>query len=101
MTNYYFLFLPMTLLVILLIRFFVVRKKSLSDILLSEALKNENDGYFNEAIINYNQALIEIKKNRVNNNGLKIKIIDKIKTLHTVTEYKNNFNFLRYHEKDI
>jgi len=91
----------MTLLVLLLIRAFVVRKKSLSDLFFSEALKNENDGYFNAAIIKYNQALIEVKKSRLNNNGLKTKIIEKLKTLHTVTEYKNNFHFLRYQEKDL
>jgi hypothetical protein len=101
MNNYYFLFLPMTLLVLILIRVFVVRKKSLSDLFFSEALKNENDGYFNAAIINYKKALIEVKKSRLSNNDLKIKIIEKLKTLHTVTEYNNNFQFLRYHERDL
>jgi len=52
-------------------------------------LKDENSGNFEEAIITYENALIEVKKIKYNNT-LKNKIVEKLKLLHTVIDYNNN-----------
>jgi hypothetical protein len=80
---------------ILVISSILVRKNNLPVRLFIEAQKNENDGYFEEALITYESALDEVKKLRFHGN-LKNKIIDKLKVLHTAIEYKNNFHFVRH-----
>lgn len=80
--------------IILLIRSFILRRKNIPVDLFVEALRNENSGYFEEAVINYETALNEFKKNRSHSN-LKNKIIEKLKVLRTVIEYKNKFRFGR------
>jgi hypothetical protein len=81
-------------LIILLIRFFVLRKKNISVELYIEALRNENNGHFEAAVITYETALNEVKKIRFHS-SLKNKIIQKLKLLHTVVEYNNNLHFIR------
>ena len=66
------------------------KKKDLPAELFVEGLKYENDGHFDEAIINYQNALAEVKKNRFHNN-LKNKITQKLKVLHSIIEYKKSF----------
>lgn len=77
------------LLIIFLIRSFILRGKNIPIQLFNEAIKNENNGYFEVALDNYESALSEVKKIRFHSN-LKNKIIEKIKVLHTILEYKNN-----------
>jgi len=69
-----------------------LRKKNLPVELFSEGLKYENDGHFDEAIINYENALSEIKKNRFHRD-LESKIIQKLKVLYTISEYQKNIQF--------
>jgi hypothetical protein len=52
----------------------------------SVALENENNGNYEEALNNYKIALGEVKKTK-RNKDLRIKIVDKIKVLHTVIDY--------------
>jgi len=73
---------------------FFLKKKDLPVELFVEGLKYENDGHFDEAIINYENALSEAKKNRLHRE-LKNRIIQKLKVLHTIIEYKKNFQFTR------
>lgn len=75
-----------------IISFFFLRKKDLPVELFVEGLKYENDGHFDEAIINYENALSEVQKNRFHRD-LKNRIIQKLKVLHTIIEYKRNFQF--------
>ncbi len=91
--NYFFLLIMLSI-IILLILFFVLRKKNISVELFVNALRNENNGHFEEAIITYETALNEVKKIRFHST-LKNKIIEKLKVLHTVIEYKNNLHFIR------
>ena len=79
---------------ILIFSSILVKKKSLPVRLFIEAQKNENDGYFEEAVITYESALDEAKKIRFHG-SLKNKIIHKIKILHTAIDYKNNLRFTR------
>ena len=96
MTVYYSFFLVIALsLVIFLIYFFVQQKKDIPAELFIEALKNENDGHFEAAVITYETALGEVKKARFRTDNLKNKIIAKLKVLHTNIEYNNNLRFTR------
>ena len=83
------------LIIIFLFRHFYPHKKNVPDELFTEALRNENSGYFESAIVTYERALDEVKKNRFQDNSLKSKIIYKLKVLHTVIEYKNGFHLGR------
>jgi hypothetical protein len=95
MPLYTYLFLLIALsLIILSIRFFILRKKNISVELYIEALRNENNGHFETAVITYETALNEVNKIRFHGT-LKNKIIQKIKLLHTVVEYNNNLHFIR------
>lgn len=96
MTTYYYIFSIILLTIIfILIRSFILRRKNIPVQLFNEALKNENSGYFEEAVITYETALNEIKKIRFHGT-LKNKIIDKIKVLRTILEYNNNHRFIKY-----
>ena len=76
-----------------LIRFLLIRK-TFPIKLFIDALQNENSGHFEAAIINYESALSAVKKRKVYS-SLKNKIIEKIKVLHTIIEYKNSLHFIR------
>jgi hypothetical protein len=88
----YILLIMVLSLIILLIRSFILWKKNIPIELFVEALRNENSGHLEEAIITYETALYEFKKNRSRSN-LKNKIIEKLKVLRIVIEYKNKFHF--------
>jgi hypothetical protein len=60
-----------------------------------KALRIENSGHFEEAVITYKTALNEGKKTRFHSNNLEKKIIEKLKVLHTIIVYKNNIWFAR------
>ena len=91
--NYFFLLIVLSI-IILLIHFFVVRKKNIPVGLFVEGLRNENNGHFEAAIINYETALNELRKIRFHST-LKNKIIEKLKLLHTIIEYESNLDFIR------
>lgn len=57
--------------------------------LFNEAVRLENSGDFATALVNYENALNAVKKNRFRSNYLKNRINEKLKLLHTVIEYKN------------
>ena len=88
-------FIMLTIILIFLFRRYFPHKKNVPDELFTEALRNENSGCFETAIDKYERALDEVKKNRFQGNSLKSKIIDKLKVLHTVIEYKNGFHLGR------
>lgn len=85
----------LTIIIIFFYRRFFSQKKNAPDELFAEALRNENSGYFETAITKYEKALDEVKKARFHGRSLKSKIIEKLKVLHTVIEYKNGFHFVR------
>ena len=87
-------FIMIALLTVSIISSLFLKKKNLPVELFVEGLKYENDGQFDEAIINYENALSEVKKNRFHGN-MENKIIQKIKVLHTIIEYKKNIRFTR------
>lgn len=84
----------MLLLIITFVSSIIFRKKTVPTVLLSTALKNENNGYYEEALTNYETALTQFKKTRCHtryHKDLKNKITDKIKVLHTVIQYQKSF----------
>lgn len=86
---YYFLLFIMLSIIFLVCRPLFLRKRNISVELFSRALRNENSGLFEEAVIDYECALQEVKKIKFHKK-LKNKIIDKLRVLHTFIEYKNN-----------
>jgi len=90
----YLPFIMIALIIASIISSIVLKKKDLPVELFVEGLKHENDGHFDEAIINYENALAEVKKKRFHRD-LKNKIIQKLKVLHTMIEYKKGILFTR------
>lgn len=94
MPVYYYFFLIIALsLIIFFIRAFLLRKKNIPAELFVEALRNENSGHFEAAVISYKSALNEVKKNRLRSISMENRINEKIKVLHTIIEYKNSLRF--------
>lgn len=95
MPYYYYIIIAAVLLLILFVARFLLRKeKNLSDELFAEALRTENEGHFEEALIIYQTALEESGK--INSNKIfKNKIAEKLKLMHTVIEYNKSTNFVR------
>ena len=81
--------------IVFLFRRFFLNKKDVPGELFTEALRNENSGYFETAIMKYERALDEVNKNKFQDNSLKSKIIEKLKVLNTVIEYKKGFHLGR------
>ncbi len=90
MQFYYYILLFLILsTALLLIRYFSQRKKNIPVQLFIAALKEENNGNFEDAIITYENALKEVRKIKFNIT-LEHKIVEKLKLLHTVIDYNNN-----------
>ena len=92
--NQYLPFIMIALLIASIISSLFLKKKDLPVELFVEGLRYENDGHFDEAIINYENALSEVKKNRFHR-SLENRIIQKLKVLHTISEYRKNIQFIR------
>src|SRR6187399_3764947 len=81
----YLPFMMIALIIASIISSLFLKKKDLPVELFVEGLRYENDGHFDEAIMNYENALSEVKKNRFHRN-LENRIIQKLKVLHTISE---------------
>src|SRR6187402_2685304 len=92
--NQYLPFFMIALLITSIISSLFLKKKDLPVELFVEGLRFENDGHFDEAILNYENALSEVKKNKVHRD-LENRIIQKLKVLHTISEYRKNIQFIR------
>ena len=91
---YYFIFFIGLLIIILVLRSLLSPKKNISVDLFNEALRNENNGLYEEAVANYESALMEVNKTRFQST-FKNKIIEKLKILHTLIEYNNGVRMIR------
>ena len=92
----YLPFIMITLLTVSITSSLFLKKKNLPVELFVEGLRYENDGHFEEAIVNYENALDKVKKKRFQS-SLENKIIQKLKVLHTMIEYKKSLLFIRKH----
>ena len=90
----YLPFIMIALLIVSIISSLFLKKKDLPVEFFVEGLRYENDGHFDEAIINYENALSEVKKNRFHR-ALESRIIQKLKVLHTINEYRKNIQYIR------
>jgi len=91
MPFYYYLFLTVLLsFIAFLILFYIQRRKDIPLELFLEALRNENNGHLEAAVITYESALDEVKKNRFRSGNLENKIIGKLKLLRAYIEYENH-----------
>jgi hypothetical protein len=69
---------------------YVLYKKNSHTELYSEGLRNENNGCYTSALHNYEDALSEIRKLKLNNK-FGVKIAQRIKILRTTIDYERNF----------
>src|ERR1700722_5553507 len=84
---YCFFFLVLTSVMLLLIYSFIMFKNNIPVELFVEALKDENCGHLEEALIAYEKALKEFKKIR-SHSILMIKIIEKLRVLQKLIEFE-------------
>jgi hypothetical protein len=70
---------------------FIFHNKNEHTELYSEGVRNENDGRYNLALHNYEDALHEIRKLNLNSKFGK-KIAQRIKILRTTIDYERNFH---------
>lgn len=80
--------------IVVLTRSFIHWKSHIPTALYAKALRAENDGHFEEAIANYEIVLSKCRRVRFQR-AFKIKIIGKVKLLHTIVDYNNSFRFVR------
>lgn len=92
---YYFSFAAIVLIILLSIRLYISRRKNIPAALYVEALRNENSGQLEAAVITYENALLEVQKVRFPDITLRNKIVSRLKVLHTLIEYNNSFHFTR------
>jgi hypothetical protein len=72
-----------------------LRKKNIPAELFLEALRNENSGNFEEAVVTYENALNEVNKTRFHGGSLKTRITEKLKVLRTIIDYENSQHIIR------
>jgi hypothetical protein len=95
MPVYYFIYLIILLgSSFLLVRYFILRKKSLAMLLFVDAARYENNGNYQEATNTYENALCQVKKSKFHG-GLKIKIMEKLKLMQTIKTYTKDQAFVR------
>jgi len=90
---YYFLLLTglaIIIIVTIVLRSLVFPKNNISVDLFNEALRNENNGLYEEALANYESALIEVNKTRFHSN-FKNTIIEKNYIIHTIRVFNEYF----------
>ena len=91
MPFYYYIFsFILTLIILIVILFLIAIRKNTCDLLFMEGLKQENLGHLYEAVIIYEEALLQTGKFKFRRN-FKHKIISKIKVLHTMIAYEGTF----------
>jgi hypothetical protein len=90
-----FPFMMILVIIITIVSTVALRGKTIPVKLFFEAVKNENKGDFEAAIISYENALNEVKKGKLHDSNLENKIIEKIKVLHTAIDYQNNLQYTR------
>jgi hypothetical protein len=84
----YGLFLVLICAVLFIVRRLTRKRRNTPDMLLAEALRYENNGVYDKAVISYQAALEKIKKIR-SQRMLQSKISQKLKVLHTLMEYES------------
>lgn len=84
----YGLFLALLCAVLFIVRRLTRKRRNTPDTLLAEALRYENNGVYDKAVISYKAALEKIKKIR-SQRMLQSKISEKLKVLHTLIEYES------------
>jgi hypothetical protein len=90
MNGYYHLLIIIpAIAVFLFMRYLFSKNKSHVVSLFKSGLKEENTGRFEAAIRQYELALAEAEKKRFNR-SLKLLISEKLKLLHTITEYEKD-----------
>ncbi|HTI11302.1 MAG TPA: hypothetical protein VL832_22170 [Puia sp.] len=88
-SQYLLLFVSLAVIALAIILFILHKKNSHTE-LYSEGVRNENEGHYRLALRNYEDALQEIRKLKINKEFGK-KIAGRIKILRTTIDYEKNF----------
>ena len=78
--------------IILTLRHYFQKRKSVPVDLYIEALRDENAGNYEAAVVTYKNALAEFRKKKLSDNNLEERIMDKLKILHNMINYEQNFH---------
>lgn len=89
-SKYLILFVGIVIIALAIVLVVLFSKNSHTE-LYSEGLRNENDGHYNMALQNYEDALREIRKLKLDNKFGE-KITQRIKILRTTIDYEKNFH---------
>jgi hypothetical protein len=89
MSFLYLLLFVLPVVFCVLLVWYLAHKKSHTE-LYSQGVRNENDGQYNLALHNYEDALNEIRKHATNDKFGE-KIAQRIKILRTTIDYEKNF----------
>jgi hypothetical protein len=89
-SQYLLLFISPVIFVLAIVLIVIFRKNGHTE-LYSEGLRNENDGRYYLALQNYEEALSEIRKLKLDNK-FGDKITQRIKILRTTIDYEENFH---------
>jgi len=84
----YLLLIVALVIIIIVVLLFARYKKNSHTELYKEGVRNENDGQYTLALQNYEDALSEIRKLKVDNK-FGDKILERIKMLRTLIDYEN------------
>ena len=82
------------IIIISVIIFITFKKRNDHTELYSRGVRNENDGNYNLALRNYEDALKEVRKLKLEKK-FGTKIAQRIKILRTTIDYENNFHIGR------
>ncbi|HXB43368.1 MAG TPA: hypothetical protein VNV85_04895 [Puia sp.] len=86
-----YIFLVILLISVIIVFVLVARYKKTSHTeLYRQGVRNENDGHYILALQNYSDALVEIKKLKLDNK-FGVKIAMRVKILRTFLDYESSF----------
>jgi hypothetical protein len=94
LSSLYLFLLIISMILTLVIVFVAHYKKNSHTELYREGVRNENDGRYLLALQNYEDALSEIKKLKLDNK-FGVKIAERIKILRTFIDYEKNSQAIR------
>jgi hypothetical protein len=90
----YLVFIALGLILLYCIRLLVGYQSNISTAFFIEAIKEENNGRYEEALVNYQSALDELERIH-DHSSMKYRVIEKKKLMYTIIEYKKNSSFVR------
>jgi hypothetical protein len=90
----YLIFITLGIILLYCIRFLVSYQSNIPTAFFIAAIKEENNGRYEEALVNYQSALDELERSH-DFGSMKYRVIEKKKLMYTIIAYKKNSRFVR------